>query len=108
MSHYILMIFGFYLSLIGTWRIAQSTKPAGNIADIKKYSDEDKCYTQLADIMPTRLIAVIAWIFSSAFAVKNTGISEGVYSTIILPKQFDWGLRFLVIGIILSFLSNFF
>jgi len=89
-----------YLATMGTWRLAQSTKEQGTHADISDNQRKEEEYTPIKDLNPLQIFAILKWFFN----IKSE--SKGVAELVILKKQFNWGLRFIIIAIIAQFLLS--
>lgn len=85
---------------MGTWRLAQSTKEQGTIANISENQRKEKEYAPIKDLNPFKIFAIIKWFFNYKKEPK------GVASLVIVKKQFNWGLRFIIIAIIFQFVLN--
>ena len=93
-----LLIIGLYLSIIGTWRLANSTKPSPIGAEPSIYQREEEKYYPIKDLF--MLGKIIKWLFNFRSRV-------GISTAVILKKKFSWGLRWLILGILLTGISQF-
>ena len=96
--YYIGELYVLYLAIIGTWRLGQSTKEQGNTGNILENGRKEEEYDPIKDLSPSKIVAILKWLFD----YKNE--PEGVKNSVILRKQFNWGLRFIIIAIILQFI----
>ena len=95
-------LFGLYVTIIGTWRLANATikQPIGNFLEV---SEEDKVYNPLQDLLSPH--KVVIWFFNTVTTIKHEG---GIYNCVICHKKFNWGLFWLLIGIVLQYISTLF
>ena len=102
MTHHILSLIGFYLAVIGTWRLANATqqKPIGNFM---QKADKDNSYNPLKDLVSPH--KVIIWFFQTMRSIHATGT---LTDCVILHKQFNWGLWWLLLGIAIQYIAGFF
>lgn len=100
--HHILNLIGIYLVVIGTWRLATATqkKPVGNFG---KKINEDNSYNPLRDLVAPH--EVICWAYRTIISFGKEG---QMTDSVILHKQFNWGLLWLLFGLLIQYLSDFF
>jgi len=98
-----LQILGFYLVFVGTWRLANSTthSPVGTELLINREKEEK--YNPLLDLLAIHKI--IKWFFLTIVSFNKPGRFTGVA---ILHKRFNWGLLWLLFGIVLQFIASFY
>lgn len=91
---------GFYLSVIGTWRLASATtkKPIGNFTQT---AEKDNLYQPIHDLYAIH--KVFAWVLETFKSYKSNG---ELTDAVILHKQFNWGLLWLLVGICLQYISG--
>jgi len=85
---------------MGTWRLAQSTKERGTFANVSKNQKDEEKYTPIRDLNPLRIFTIIEWFLNC----KNE--PKGVADLVIAKKQFNWGLRFIIIAISFQFVLS--
>ena len=92
----ILRILGFYLIVIGTWRLATATRetPIGEGLFPKKYKPWKDLFS------PHK---VIIWMCKTLVSFNKPDFT----SAVIFHKKFNWGLMWLLVGIIVQFVSSF-
>lgn len=98
-----LQIMGVYFVIVGTWRLATSTirKPIGiDIKEIEHRVKEMK-YNPLCDLVCPHKIAIWMWSTICTFNKRGEFTDAG-----IMHKRFNWGLLWLLFGIILQFISQ--
>jgi len=98
--YYILEVYIVFLFIVGTWRLAQSTKEKGTIVNINEYKELEERYMPFEDFNPVRLTDIYSWFF------KRKTKPEGVGDLVILKRQFDWGLRLLIIAFVSQYLLH--
>lgn len=98
----ILQILGFYLIFIGTWRLATATTKAPIGADLFSQKDEEQAYKPWKDLYS--FFKVIIWIYKTLASFNKPDFT----SAVILHKKFNWGLMWLLVGIMVQFVSIFF
>ncbi len=93
-------ILSIYLVLIGTWRLASATKksPGG---DLGQYEELGKTYNPLKDLIALK--EVLFWMFET---VKNFREDGYFANAVIFHKQFQWGLFWLMSGILIQFVLS--
>ena len=101
MLRIIIHIIGFYLVLIGTWRLANATVkvPIGNEMFLYKEQEED--YNPLRDLVCPH--DVFAWMLRTIVSFNKPGRFTG---SAILHKKFSWGLMWLLFGILIQFIAG--
>ena len=62
--HWMAELYIIYLAIMGTWRLAQSTKEQGTIANISENQRKEKEYAPIKDLNPFKIFAIIKWFFS--------------------------------------------
>jgi hypothetical protein len=97
----ILQIVGFYFVLIGTWRLANATTHNPSLPEAFEYKKTEENYNPLRDLIS--LSHILAWIYRTIISFKHSGWFGGA---IILHKQFNWGLLWLLLGVILQFIAG--
>ena len=98
----ILQILGFYLIFIGTWRLATATMKAPIGADLFSQKDEEQAYKPWKDLFSPH--KVILWMHETLASFNKPG---NFTSAVILHKKFNWGLMWLLAGIVIQFVSIF-
>jgi len=95
-------ILGFYLIFIGTWRLATATikHPIG--ADLFRQEDEEQAYKPWKDLFSPH--KVIIWMYRTLASFNKPG---NFTDAVILHKKFNWGLMWLLAGIIIQFINSF-
>jgi len=89
-----------YLAIMGTWRLAQSTKERGTFANVSENQKDEEKYTPIRDLNPLGILTILKWFFN----YKNE--PKGVADLVIVKKQFNWGLRFIIIAIAFQFVLS--
>jgi len=97
---YLVGFIGFYLSVIGTWRLATATR-AKPVGDFLGPTEMEKNYRPLKDLYA--IGHVIKWIFD---LIKSYNSEGGFTDGVILHKQFNWGLLWLITGICIQYLAG--
>lgn len=95
-------ILGFYLIFVGTWRLATATTAAQIGAGLFDEKDKEQAYKPWKDICSPH--TVIIWICKTLASFNKPG---NYTSAVILQKKFNWGLIWLLTGIIIQFVSIF-
>ncbi len=95
--YYICEFYIVYLVILGTWRIAQSTNEGSDYGNIYKLKKSEDNYIPWRDLNPLKIFTIAKWFFHFKYNTK------GVAGLVILKKQFDWGLRFLIGAITLQY-----
>lgn len=98
--YYILEGYVVFLAIVGTWRLAQSTRERGTIVNVSIQGGSEKKYKFYKDLNPARVLDIYKWFTSW----KSE--PEGVADLVILKKQFNWGLRFLMVSIVLQYILS--
>ncbi len=98
----ILEILGFYLVIIGTWRLANSTVRSPVGADLWTFKESEDNYNPILDLLSIHKVFI--WILSTIKSFNKKGQLTGAA---ILHKQFNWGLLWLLLGIMLQFSAQF-
>lgn len=93
-------ITSFYLVFIGTWRLASATKRAP-MGDLGQYQEEEEKYKPLWDLFFPHKIVI--WMFRTLASFNKPG---SFAKAVIMHKKFNWGLLWLMLGIIIQFLSG--
>ena len=93
-------VYIIYLAIMGVWRLAQSTKEQGNIVNIFECQRNEEEYSPIKDSNPLKIFTILKWFFN----YKNE--PKGVASLVIVKRQFNWGLRFIIIAIISQFVLS--
>jgi hypothetical protein len=96
--YYILEAAITYLALIGTWEIARATVARGTISNVQMNSEAEQQYKPLSALNPLCLFKMLRWWFE--WKSEERGIADSV----ILKKRFSWGLRYLILSIILIYI----
>ena len=96
----ILSFIGFYFIVIGTWRLANATQPAP-VGGPWQQTEEDRTYKPFRDIFSPHL--VVLWIGRTIKTFKENG---SLNSAVILQRQFSWGLLWLLLGIVIQYVSS--
>ena len=103
MTKIILYIAGFYFVLIGTWLLATATTVASTgVADAIKKARNEHFYNPLRDIIS--ILPILSWLFKTIVEFIKPG---KVDKAIILHKQFNRGLLWLLLGLFLQFITFF-
>lgn len=97
----IIQILGFYLIFIGTWRLATATRKAPIGADVYSQKDEEQAYKPWKDLCSPH--KVILWMCKTLASFNKPG---DYTDAVILHKKFNWGLMWLLAGIIVQFISS--
>ena len=92
---------GFYLIFIGTWRLATATKSAPTGTEVFDLRDEEIAYNPLMDLISPR--KVIVWIYRTLKSFSRPGHYT---NAVICHKQFNWGLIWLLLGILVQFVCG--
>ena len=87
-----------YLAIIGTWEIAQATVARGDLSNVFKNNEAEKHYNPLSALNPLCLLKMLKWWFQ--WKPEERGIED----LVILKKRFGWGLRYLILSIVLIFI----
>jgi len=95
-------ILGFYLVLIGTWRLATATTKWPMGSDLLQQRDEEQAYNPLTDLVSPH--KVLAWMFMTILSFNKPG---NYTDAVILHKKFNWGLLWVLLGLIIQFVSHF-
>ena len=103
MEHLFIKIIGFYLVLIGTWRLATATVQAPIGQSLFDYRKEEENYHPLRDFVSIKEIFI--WIKETAMSFNKPGRYT---SAVILHKKFNWGLLWLLIGMSIQFIDQLF
>ena len=98
----VLHVAGFYLTLIGTWRLANATTHAPIGPEMYTYSEGEKGYNPLLDLISPH--EVLFWIIRTIMSFNKPGWFG---NAIILQKRFNWALLWLLLGICFQFLAAF-
>jgi hypothetical protein len=98
----ILKFIGFYLVIIGTWRLANATKRAPIGADLWKRQEEARNYSPLQDLISP--MEVLLWFFKT---VKSFNKPGSFTTAVLMQKEFNWGLIWLLLGLLMQFLTGF-
>jgi len=95
--YYILEAYVVFLFIMGTWRLAQSTKAKGGIVSVSEQGQSEEKYKFYKELNPLKVLEIYRWFISWK---KEP---EGIADMVILKKQFNWGLRFLIIALIFQY-----
>lgn len=101
-THQILDFIGFYLVVIGTWRLANATKkkPVGNFIQAITNEESYKPYKDLYS--PHK---VIVWLIKTVREFRTDG---QMTDAVILQKKFNWGLLWLLLGVVIQYIAGLF
>ena len=99
--HYILNLIGIYLTIIGTWRLANATKGAP-VGQFIQQAEEDNSYNPLKDLVTPH--KVIVWAYQT---IRSFGNKGKMTDSVILHKQFNWGLLWLLFGMVIQYVAGF-
>jgi hypothetical protein len=91
-------ILGFYVVVIGTWRLANATAPAPMGSQLHEYARKMKTYNPVWDLLSPHLVA--CWMVRTVLKLKQPGKFT---DSVILHKQFNWGLMWLLLGLSIQF-----
>lgn len=94
----ILIVLGFYFVFIGTWRLANSTTDSVGKVYFNKATEDN--YNPIYDLF--KLHEIIKWLFKT---IRSFGKPGFVTGAVILNKRFNWGLLWLLLGIIFQFIA---
>lgn len=97
MIHTLLQILSGYLVLIGTWRLANSTEKKPRLAELRQYQHEEETYNPLKDLLAIK--DIFLWMF---WTVKEFRTPGYVNEAVICHKKLNWGLLWLMSGILLQ------
>ena len=102
MIHQVLNLIGVYLAVIGAWRLATATqrKPVGNFND---KIEEENAYKPLTDLIAPH--KVVVWAYRTLRSFSQNG---QMTDSVILHKQFNWGMLWLLLGMLVQYISGFF
>ncbi len=92
----VMKIFAAYLSIVGTWEIAQSTTKRGGLGDVKENDSAEESYNILSALNPKQLYKAFRWFFITK------SCEAGVEDMVILKARFNGGLRILLFSLLLS------
>lgn len=95
---YTLEVLITYLAVIGTWEIAQATVPRGTLSNVLKNNEAEKQYNPISVLNPLSLTRMLKWWF------KWKPEDRGIEDLVILKSRFDWGLRYLILSIVLIYI----
>jgi len=95
-------IIGFYLVFIGTWRLATATTKLPMGEAMFQQRDEEQAYNPLMDLVSPH--KVLVWIFKTILSFNKPGYYT---SAVILHKKFNWGLLWILLGLIIQLVSHF-
>ncbi|MCK4786325.1 MAG: hypothetical protein KAV87_21385 [Desulfobacteraceae bacterium] len=95
-------ILGFYMVLIGTWRLATATTKLPMGEAMFQQREEEKAYNPLTDLVSPH--KVLVWIFMTILSFNKPG---NYTSAAILHKKFNWGLLWVLFGLIIQFVCGF-
>jgi len=98
MFYLIIDVLGFYLVLIGTWRLATATRRPPMGSQLWEYGKEEQTYFPLKDLISPH--KVISWMFKTILSFNKPGRLTGA---VIVQKQFNWGLFWILLGLIIEF-----
>jgi len=98
--YYILEGYVVFLAVVGAWRIAKSTPERGTYVNVMNNAKSENEYKPFNDLNPTRIFDIYRWFTSWKAEPK------GVADLVILKKQFNWGLRFLMVSIVLQYILS--
>ena len=98
--YYLLEAYVVYLAIVGTWRLAWSTKEKGNLVNVIKNKQSEDIYKFYKDLNPFNIFEICKWFIS--WKKEQAGIADMV----ILKKQFNWGLRFLIIAFVFQYVLD--
>ena len=94
----IIHILSFYLVFIGTWRLATATTRAPIGSNVFAQQDDEQAYNPLRDLISPH--KVLIWFYHTVVSFKKPGHYT---SAVILHKKFNWGLLWLLLGIVAQF-----
>ena len=97
----VFQILSIYLVLIGTWRLASATKKRPSGSDLQTYQESEETYNPLKDLVS--IIDVVFWIFETVKTFRAPGYFA---DAVIFHKQFQWGLFWLMSGILIQFVLS--
>ena len=97
----LIYILGFYLILIGTWRLATATTSAPVGTKLFDLSDEERVYKPLTDLFSPH--KVLIWIYQTLRSFRRPGHYT---NAVICHKKFNWGLLWLLLGIVVQFVCG--
>ena len=96
--YYILEVIAVYLALVGTWEIAQATVARGLLPEVMQKKESEKTYKPLSALNPLNKKTMLTWWFN--WKSEERGIAD----IQILKKRFSWGLRYLMLSIVLMYI----
>jgi len=97
-----LKIAGFYLVVVGTWRLANATKRVPVGADLWRRQEEAKDYNPLKDLISMK--ELLFWFCKTVRTFNKPG---DFATAVLMQKEFNWGLIWLLLGLLMQFLSGF-
>jgi len=101
MLRIVIHIIGFYLVLIGTWRLANAAAKAPIGGEMYLYKEQEENYNPLGDLFCP--LEVFVWMFRTIASFSKPGRFT---NAVILHKKFSWGLMWLLFGIFMQFIAG--